>query len=67
MIRRLLALFGLALVSRTDAELLSGVKGFDSCFVQRVPLEQGALYVVAGIRPLTDEETMKAMGVKEGR
>jgi hypothetical protein len=64
---RLLALFNLAIVSRTDAELVAGVKGFDSCFVQRVPLEHGALYVVAGIRPLTDEETMKVMGVKEGR
>ena len=66
MIHRLLALFNLALISRSDAALLAGVKGCDACVVHKIPQQDGNLYIVIVVKPLTDEEAMKAMGVKEG-
>ena len=63
---RLLALLGLALVSRSDASMLEGIKGFDACLVHKMPAEDGDLYVVIGVRPTTDSEFLAALGIKEG-
>ena len=64
MIRRLLALFGLALVSRSDAAWVEGVKACDACVVHKVPQPDEDLYIVIGVRPTTDQEFLKAAGIK---
>jgi len=64
MMNRLLALFGLALVSRSDAAMLEGIKGFDACLVHKVPAADGDLYVVIGVRPTTDDEFLSSIGVQ---
>ena len=62
MIRRLLALFDLALVSRGEADLLAAICACERALVTKI----GGAYVVIGERVATDDEFLKAVGLKEG-